>query len=321
LSTSAWKRPSSRYQRTDELAVDLQKVKKELRSKDTVSKSADSIVVPKKRVNQLSIGVGVIFILLLSFLGYFFISKEGETTERIPIAVVDFVNATNEPELNGLSGMLITALEQSRRLAVMSRTRMFDELKKIGKTDVSFVDESTGREIAKQANVSALAVATIRKFGQLYTIDFKVVDPESGDRLFSTKVEGNGQESIPGLIDQLSEKTRIDLKEQEETVQLTSRGVVDVTTTNMEAYNHYFDGMNFFYKSLFGHAQREFEKAIALDSTFGLAYFRLADMSGWTGTGGIDEYEIIKKAATLIDRIPGKERYLVRALETRIENG
>ncbi|MCH8022039.1 serine/threonine protein kinase, partial [candidate division KSB1 bacterium] len=65
------KEPSSRYQQTNELAVDLQKVKKELATKDSIAKSADSIVVPKKRVNQLSIGVGVVVILLLSFFGYF----------------------------------------------------------------------------------------------------------------------------------------------------------------------------------------------------------------------------------------------------------
>jgi len=158
------KERSSRYQQTNELAVDLNKVKKELETKDTFSKSADRIVVPKKRVNQLSIGVGVIFILLLSFLGYFFITNEGETTERIPIAVVDFVNRTNEPELDGLSGLLITSLEQSRRLSVFSRARMFDVLRQMDRADVTFIDEATGREIAKREKVQALAFATIQKF-------------------------------------------------------------------------------------------------------------------------------------------------------------
>ena len=91
----------------------------------------------------------------------------------------------------------------------MSRARMYDEFKKIERPDLTLVDEATGRESAKSANIAALAVATIRKFGQLYTVEFKVIDPQTGDRIFSTKVEGNGQESIPGLLDELSDKTRI----------------------------------------------------------------------------------------------------------------
>ncbi len=42
------------------------------------------------------------------------------------------------------------------------------------------------------------------------------------------------------MIDRLSEKTRIDMKEQTETIQLASRDISDVTTTNLEAYQHYF---------------------------------------------------------------------------------
>ena len=65
-----------------------------------------------------------------------FFSQEVESKERIPIAVVDFVNETDEQELNGLSGLLITALEQSRHLSVLPRSRMFDILKQLGKEDV-----------------------------------------------------------------------------------------------------------------------------------------------------------------------------------------
>ena len=164
---------------------------------------------------------GIATLILLTLVGYFFLVKKTAPTERIPIAVVDFVNKTSEPELSGLSGLLITSLEQSRRLSVFSRARMFDVLRQMDRADVTFIDEATGREIAKREKVQALAVATIQKFGELYTIDFKVVEPRTGDYLFTTKEEGRGQESIPAMIDRLSEKTRIDLNEQKETILVT----------------------------------------------------------------------------------------------------
>ena len=71
-------------------------------------------------------------IIIIFIIGYIFTSSDSEAEyERIPIAVIDFINETNESELNGLSGMLITALEQSKRLSVLTRSRMFDILKQL----------------------------------------------------------------------------------------------------------------------------------------------------------------------------------------------
>jgi tetratricopeptide (TPR) repeat protein len=313
------KDPSARYQHADELLVDLralQEAQKSGISKTQVGTTGRA--VPKKAP---LIVAGLVSVIVLTIAGYLFFRKETAPTERIPIAVVDFVNETNEPELSGLSGMLITALEQSRRLDVMSRARMFDELKQMGKQDVSYVDETTGREIAKRANISALAVATIRKLDDLYTVDFKVIDPETGEHLFTAREEGEGQKSILGMIDRLSEKTRIDLKEQENLVQLASRGVADVTTTNLEAYQHFFLGEQLMSQIKNVEAKEEYRKAVALDSTFGLAWYRLAYATSFSvGSEALARVPLLK-AFDLIDRIPEKEKYILRALKATVEGG
>ena len=46
------------------------------------------------------------------------------------VAVADFDNQTGDEGLDGLSGMLITSLEQSRKLSVLTRSRMFDLLRR-----------------------------------------------------------------------------------------------------------------------------------------------------------------------------------------------
>ena len=67
---------------------------------------------------------------------YFTVVQKAESNAPIPIAVVDFVNETGEDELNSLSGMLTTALEQTRRLSVITRSRMFDILKQLNKQNI-----------------------------------------------------------------------------------------------------------------------------------------------------------------------------------------
>ena len=78
------------------------------------------------------------------------------TGERIPVAIADFENNTGDVTLDGLSGLLITSLEQSNYLTVLTRSRMYDLLKQIGKAEVELVDENIGREICHQSNINAL---------------------------------------------------------------------------------------------------------------------------------------------------------------------
>ncbi len=259
--------------------------------------------------------------LVLVFLGYLlFFGQPLRANEPIPTAVVDFINETGESELDGLSGMLITALEQSRRLTVLTRSRMFDVLKQLGKEDVDHIDEILGREIARQAHLEALVIASIRKFGKLYTIDLKVLDPRKDIYLFTAKEEGTGQESIPSMLDRLAVKMRKGLKERTREIEARNVQVAVVTTPNLEAYQHYFRGEELINKMQFEDAQEEFTKAIAIDSTFGLAYYRLAYTHYWV-SDVVTEMTLLQKAVELTDRIPEKERYLVRALMVATEEG
>ncbi|MEE9464671.1 MAG: adenylate/guanylate cyclase domain-containing protein [Candidatus Neomarinimicrobiota bacterium] len=264
---------------------------------------------------------GPVLAAVLAFLAYgLFFGQRLEGDEPIPIAVVDFVNETSEPELDGLSGMLITSLEQSQRLAVLTRSRMFDILKQLGKNDVDHIDETLGKEVARQAHLDVLIIASIRKLGRLYIIDLKALVPDRDEYLFTAREEGEGQESILTMLDRLAEKTRVGLKEKMTEIRATSLRVAEVTTPNLEAYQHYFAGEQLINNLQFEAAQAEFEKAIAIDSTFGLAYYRLAYAHSWQ-RDVLVERTLLQKTVKLMDRIPEKERYLVRAMKAAIEEG
>jgi serine/threonine protein kinase/tetratricopeptide (TPR) repeat protein len=304
----------SRYQHADEILVDLRTIVKESETKRLLSKT--KVVdheTGKQKHSFLLPGVIAILALLIITAAILFFGREKKTTERIPIAVADFVNQTNEPELNGLSGMLITSMEKSRRLSVFSRSRMFDILKQMGREDVTSIDENLGREICKQANVNALVVSSIRKFGKVYSIDLKILDPEKGDYIFTEKEDGEGQESIPAMIDRLGEKTRKGLQENVDDILASSQKVADVTTTNLEAYQHFFQGEQLINQLKFKEAIEELKKAVALDSSFAQAYYRLAYAESWLSGKEEITRDHLEHALKNINRMPEKERYLVRA--------
>ena len=278
-------------------------------------------MVARKHPRFVVVGIVAVLTIIAVFVAAdFFGGKEAGSEVRIPIAVIDFYNETGQPELDGLSGMLITALEQSRRLSVMTRSRMFDLLGSLGQDDVTRIDETLGREVCRTAEVGALVIPTIRKFGNLYSIDLKVLDTSTSTYVFTTKEEGPGEESIPQMIDAIAKRIRIDLDEGRETID-ASQPIAEVTTVNIDAYQHYFTGERYLAELEFDSAGQEFARAVELDPNFALAHYRLAYTKWWSRNKAEDALVHVDRALELIDRIPEKERFLVRALNAALREG
>ena len=255
----------------------------------------------------------------LAVIGWKLLDRSAPQSQRTPgrmvLAVADFANETGEKDLGGLSGMLMTALEQSRRLSVLTQARMFDTLKQLGKGDVERIDESLGREVCRKARADALVHASIRRFGAIYSIDLKVLDPVKNEYLFAAKVEGRGKESVPGMLDRLSARMREGLHEKREEVIASSAPVAKSTTTNLEAYQHFFLGEQRMVRAVtradFEAAADELRAAVRLDPGFALAHFRL-----WKTLQWVDFQEAAAayaKTLKFADQLPERARCSLRA--------
>jgi eukaryotic-like serine/threonine-protein kinase len=248
---------------------------------------------------------------------------------RIPVAVADFQNATSDPELNGLSGMLTTSLEQSRRLLVLTRSRLVDLLRQAGREVPDRIDETLAREVGKAAGVKALLLATVHRFDDVYAIEMRALDPATDQYLFTLKEEGKGKSSVPAMIDRLSARTRERLREQPAEV-ATSRGVADVTTANLAAYEHYFKARQALDLYNAEAAARELDAALALDPDFALAHYQRAVVDAWspvwvkfskTGdeASGRTMQRHIDVAMRLSDRLPEKERLMLQGWKATLD--
>jgi tetratricopeptide (TPR) repeat protein len=308
------KRAKHRYQKVEDLISDLRTLKADLDSKRILGRSTALRQPGGGRVRTLAVPTAILAVAVLLFLVTYLRPglKEAEGAQ-IPIAVADFENTTGEEQLNGLSGMLITALEQSRRLSVLTRSSMLDIAGQIGTEGVTNIDETLGREICRRMNIDVLVTASIRDFDGLYTIDLKAYRIGFPGHLFTAREEGQGRASIPGMIDRIAQKTRKELNEQSAAINETSERVADVTTPNLEAYQQFFQGEQYVEDLSFKEAQKAYQQAIALDSTFALAHYRLAYANWWGGESEQIQREQLDKALSLIDRLPEKFRYLLRA--------
>ncbi|HET8732946.1 MAG TPA: tetratricopeptide repeat protein [Anaeromyxobacteraceae bacterium] len=240
--------------------------------------------------------------------------------QRIPVAVADFENDTGEPELDALSGLLITSLEQSRRLDVLTRSRMVDILRQMGHASIPRIDEALGREVGRKADVRALVLAAIHRFDTLYTIEVKALDPATSTYLFTLKEDGKGKSSVPGMIDRLSARTRERLRERPADVASSSLKVADAITPSVDAYQHYFMGMNVArMRGDYAGAVREFQKALAIDPGFALASYQIAYLGVWTDLPQAERMAALDAALRSVGRMPAKERSLVLAWKAHLD--
>src|SRR5205823_5075125 len=157
---------------------------------------------------------------------------------------------------------------------------MHDVLRELGKPGAERIDESVGREVARRAEAKALVLADVRRFGEVYAIDLKVLDPERNEYLLAVKDQSRGKENIPLLIDRLSEKVRAGFGETAAEIRAANIPVARSTTANLEAYRHLFLAEQHYFNMDYVGVGPDLREAIRLDPDFALAHLRLAQGGG-----------------------------------------
>ncbi len=238
------------------------------------------------------------------------------TVSRPIVAVADFVNGTQDQELDGLSIMLITSLEQSHHLAVLTRSRMVALAKQLGK-ESQHIDEVLGREIAARAGAKTLVLASLHRFGEVYAMDLLAVDPSRNEYLFALNDKARGKSGVPALIDRLSQQARERLREKPDDVKASQVMVAAATSPSFEAYQHYFRGQQL--EDDPAAAMQEYRKAVDLDPGFALAQCQIAYLGEFVGLPQPVRAAALKSALQHLDRLPEKERQLVLAWNAQVE--
>jgi len=251
------KDPDQRYQNAGEISLDLKKLKNEL---DTTGQI--------RTIN----GVGAD-------------SERVVIWQPKPVAVISFENNTGDDSYDylckAIPNLLITSLEQSKYLKVVTWERMQDLLKQMGKTGSEVIDKQLGFELCRLDDIDAIVLGSFTKAGNVFATDVKVIDVETKGLLKSASSKGEGVDSIlKKQIDELSKEISKGVGVSERKLEESRHPIADVTTSSMEAYKHYLKGRDYYEKLYNQEARRELEKAIELDPTFASAYLHLASVHG-----------------------------------------
>jgi tetratricopeptide (TPR) repeat protein/TolB-like protein len=203
-----------------------------------------------------------------------------------PVAVISFENMTGDESFNylmkAIPNLLITSLEQSRYIRVVTWERLHDLMKQMGMQEAEIIDKETGFELSRMEGVDSIVVGSFTKAGDVFATDVKLLDVESKRLIKSASAKGDGVDSIlRSQIDDLSHEISrgIGLSEQ----RIVSGGTVpiaEVTTTSMDAYESFLRGRNAYERLYNDDARRALGEAVEIDPGFAVAYLYLAWIYG-----------------------------------------
>jgi serine/threonine protein kinase/Flp pilus assembly protein TadD len=316
---------AGRFQSAEELQADLAKIDKGIpTTQKKIPKPARltsrEITVTFRLKKLLWPAVAAVAVLLIGFGAWRIFHRPGQAAApkiKNSIAVISFQNQTGDRAYDYLQeaipNLLITGLEQSGGVYVVSWERMEDLLKQLGRPDVKTIDKDLGFQLCRLEGVESIVLGSFVKAENTFVTDVKVLDVDSKKLLKSSSARGEGVASILRTqIDELCVSVAEGLGLAKQKMDLEKLRVSGVTTDSMEAYQHYLQGLENWRKYYLPEAAEEMEKAVAIDPGFATGYWWLAGLYGALGRRN-ESNDAIKKAKQYSSRATEKERLLIEA--------
>lgn len=305
-----------RYQHADDLLADLKREKRHLEQLKTVEVSSETVETrPKKKLLPFVIPASIIFIvvLLVLILKPFQVEitpEEAAVAEENSLAIMYFDNVVDrdDPERLGeiVTNLLITDLSESQYLNVVSSQRLYDILKLLGREGEKVIDRSVATEVAIKARAKWMLLGNILQVEPEIILTSQLVDVASGKVAASQRITGEAGEKIFSMVDKFTVEIKSDLALPAAAKNEPDRPVAEVTTYSPEAYRYYLEGVDYGWKFYWAEAEKSLEKALELDSTFVMAYYRLA------GVRRSGARSLLAKAMTYVDKVSWKEARYVK---------
>jgi len=226
------------------------------------------------------------------------------------VAVLPFQTRGGEMELysEGLVDLLSTNLEGLGGLRTINAGSVVARWRRqVGETHTAELDQAL--RVAGGLNARYAVRGSVVAAGSQVRLVAEIFDLADRSRVESVQVEGPSNEMLR-LVDALTVELAGAFVGADENASARTAGV---ETGSIEALEAYLRGEALYRESRFGESIEALNRAVAADSTFALAWWRLADAWGWFDPAAEDTREASRRAEALSGALPPRQRLLIRA--------
>jgi len=297
-----------RFQSTDELHSELMRIGRATPSSE--------IEIPKQKpLFLILIILACVTIALVVWKPWSQNEAISALSSKPSLAVMYFKNNTGDENLEHWRSMLadlfIADLTQSRYVDVLSGERLFQILNELNQLEAKSYSSEVLDQVAAKAGVNHILVGNYAKAGDTIRINVTLQDAHAGTTVSSEGVEGEGEESIFPMVDELTKKIKMNFRVSPEALSNDmDREVGEITTSSPQAMKYYIEGQKYHYKEEYRRSIALMEKAVEVDPEFAMAFRSMADNYGNLYLFS-ERNKYINKALEYSDRLSERERFLI----------
>lgn len=309
------KQPADRWQSGAEMRAAL--------GADAIHSPVPVTVAARRSRNRLRLGLAVGGMLFVVAVAWAMTRPAGPgrgVNPRHSVVVLPFDNVRREPDVDwlreGSVNMLTLTLSQWNDLTVVDHERLHDVLVRAGYQPGEPLGLDLARRVARAAGVWTVVLGDYTRAGDSLYLSARMFDVATGKRLDVATVADRYTDDVRPLFDRLATNL-LNLAGAPSGVRAD---VAQRTTGSLEGYRAYLAGIEELNQWNLSSAERDLSRAVALDSTFALAYYKLALTRGWL-FGQYDSlgHESIVKASRNRARLTDHDQVMVQAYQAFVE--
>src|SRR5690606_19990593 len=250
------------------------------------------------------------------------LAAQGIIEEGEAIIIADFENTSSDPSLGDVvTEALRMDLAGSPALTPLAPARVKDVLRLMQRSPDERLTPALAREVAIREGIRAVLEGEVASAGSGYLLLAALRAPESESPLATFRRTARGAEEVIDAIDKLSQDIREKVGESLKSIR-AAPPLARVTTSSLEALRKYVEAERLHAAGADRRALVLAREAVALDSTFAMAYRRIAALEHNLGGGQTSAaIEAATRAYELRARLTELERYHTEAVYHVIVTG
>jgi tetratricopeptide (TPR) repeat protein len=237
----------------------------------------------------------------------------GVLEERDVLILADFEDRT--PDSNHgttVTEMFRIDLSQSPVVRLMGASAIAEAMTRMNRSPTDGLALELATEVAQREGIKAVVAGEIGTLGSGYVLSANLLSSEDGSVLVALRETADDDSKLIGAVDRLSAKLRERIGESLRSIR-ASEPLERVTTTSLEALEAYTRAVRASDIGDFELAVTLLHEAIERDSTFAMAYRKLAVVLSNFFAPQSQVIAAARRAFELRERLPPVERYLAEA--------
>ena len=265
---------------------------------------------PRKVWLPLAVFLTAVLVIGIYQMGSF---RQVEFNKRDLLLVTEFENRTGEEVFDGtIRQALSYELGQSPYVSLFTGRLLSDALERMKQDPGATIDPELGRELGEREGVAAVLEGTISKIENSYLIGARLINPVTGETGDTKSVMAENKGEVFRALDELARNIRKDLGESLLSIARRDVPLARVTTSSLQALRYYTQGENHLLKADWEKAATFYQEAVAIDSTFAIAYSKLGRVFFHTARTN-DALIYSARAMDHREKLSDREKYYIEA--------